>query len=85
MMMLIEPSSSRLFGRQILIFHFPGVIKRVKRRVPDQVPERPGAGYFALGMQNPNGIAVGVAMCPQPLIDQQWSQLDGQTELLCPV
>jgi hypothetical protein len=34
------------FGSQILVFHFPGVIERVKRGVPNQVAERPFAGQL---------------------------------------
>ena len=41
---------------QVFVFHFPGVIQRVKRGVPNQIPERPGAGQFALGMERPNGV-----------------------------
>jgi hypothetical protein len=40
--------TSRLFGSQILVFHFPGMIERVKGGVPDQVPQRPLAGQFPL-------------------------------------
>ena len=39
---------SRLFDRQILVFHFPGMIERVKSGVPYQVPQRPLAGQFTL-------------------------------------
>jgi hypothetical protein len=48
MPMLIEHSTSRLFGSQILVFHFPGMIERVKGGVPYQVPQRPLAGQFTL-------------------------------------
>ena len=41
-------STSRLFGSQILVFHFPGMIERVKCGVPYQVPQRPLAGQFTL-------------------------------------
>ena len=37
-----------LFASQILVFHFPGVIERVKGGVPYQVPQRPLAGQFTL-------------------------------------
>ena len=40
--------TSRLFGSQILVFHFPGMIERVKGGVPYQVPQRPLAGQFTL-------------------------------------
>ena len=40
--------ASRLFGSQILVFHFPGMIERVKGGVPYQVPQRPLAGEFPL-------------------------------------
>jgi hypothetical protein len=40
--------TSRLFGSQILVFHFPGMIERVKGGVPYQVSQRPLAGQFAL-------------------------------------
>jgi hypothetical protein len=43
-----ERSASRLFGSQILVFHFPGMIERVKGGVPYQVPQWPLAGQFAL-------------------------------------
>ena len=40
--------ASRSFGSQILVFHFPGMIERVKGGVPYQVPQRPLAGQFTL-------------------------------------
>ena len=40
--------TSRLFGSWILVFHFPGMIERVKGGVPYQVPQRPLAGQFTL-------------------------------------
>jgi hypothetical protein len=33
--------TSRLFGSQILVFHFPSVIQGVKGGVPNKVSERP--------------------------------------------
>jgi hypothetical protein len=39
---------SRFFGSQILVFHFPGMIERVKGGVPYQVPQRPLTGQFTL-------------------------------------
>ena len=44
-------SPSRLLDAQILVFHFPGVVERVKRGVADQIPEGPFrhlAGRLAL-------------------------------------
>lgn len=43
-----ECLSSSLFDRQVLVFHFPGVVHGVKGGVPNQVPERPLAGQFTL-------------------------------------
>jgi hypothetical protein len=40
--------TSRLFGSQILVFHFPGMIERVKGGVPYQISQRPLAGQFTL-------------------------------------
>ena len=43
--------TSRLFGSQVLVFHFPGVVQGVKGGVPNQEPERPFrhlAGQLAL-------------------------------------
>src|SRR4051812_3000422 len=68
-----EPSwrpASCSFGSQVLVFHFPGVIERVKRGMPNQVPERPGTGHFALDVQRPNRVAIGVAMRGQSLVAQ---------------
>jgi hypothetical protein len=45
--------ASRWFYCLIFVFHLPGVIERVIGGVPNQVPERPGAGHFVLGMQRP--------------------------------
>src|SRR5438067_11303560 len=53
---------------QVFVFHFPGVIERVIRGMPNQVPQRPDAGHFALGMERPNGIAIGVAVRSQALV-----------------
>src|SRR6476660_5229053 len=85
MAMLMERSASRSFASQILVFHFPGVIERVKRGVPNQVPERPRAGHVALGMQRPNGVAIGFAMRVQSLIAQQRFLRRAHAELLRPV
>ncbi len=50
---IFDPISlSRSFSSQILVLHFPGVIERMIRGVPNQVPELPGAGDFALGMKH---------------------------------
>src|SRR5215471_3193558 len=49
------------FASQILVFHFPGVIERVKRGVPNQVPERPFrllASLLALGVVVPYCLAI---------------------------
>src|SRR6266511_4015306 len=73
------------FAGQILVFHFPGVIERVKRGVPNQVTQRPRAGHFALGMQRPNGVAIGVAMRVQSLIGQYRVLRREHAELLRPV
>src|SRR5215217_6648197 len=60
--------TSRSFGGKVLVFQFPNVIHRMKRGVPNQEPERPRAGRFALGMQRPNCMALGVAMRVQSLV-----------------
>src|SRR6266581_8002618 len=80
--------SLRSFGGEVLVFHFPGVIQRVIRGVPNQVPERPGSGHFALGMERPNGCAIGVALRLQSLVRRHHAlrQLrHDQPELLPPV
>src|SRR5262249_49127294 len=59
-----------LWGGQVLVFHFPRVVHRVKRGVPNQVSQRPGPGHLALGMELPNGFAVGVAVRLQALVGQ---------------
>jgi hypothetical protein len=46
--LLVEHQASRLFDTQIFVFHFPGVIERVKRSVPNQETERPRASHFVL-------------------------------------
>jgi hypothetical protein len=56
---------------QVFVFHFPGVVQRVIRGVPNQIPERPSSGHFALRMERPNGVAIGVAVRLQTLVDQQ--------------
>jgi len=55
---------------QVFVFHFPGVIQRVIRGVPNQIPQRPSSGHFALSMERPNGVAIGVAVRLQTLVDQ---------------
>ena len=62
---------NRIVACQILVFHFPRVIQRVKGGVPKQIPERPGAGRFALSVELPNGSAIGVAVRAQSLVGQQ--------------
>lgn len=47
---------------QVSVFHFPCVIQCVICRVADQIAERPGAGWFALGMKQANGSAKGVSV-----------------------
>jgi len=56
------------YDGQVFVFHFPGVIQRVKRSVPNQIPERPGAGHFAFRMERTNGVAIGVAVRSQALV-----------------
>jgi hypothetical protein len=73
------------FGSQILVFHFPGVIQRMIRGVPNQIPERPGAGHFALRMEGPSCIAIGIAMGIQSLVNQQRVQRREHAEFLRPV
>jgi len=56
-----------LFASQILVFHFPGVIERVKGGVPNQVPERPFrllASLLALGVVVPYCLAIGITIRP---------------------
>src|SRR4051794_13417645 len=81
----MERAASRALGRQILVFHFPGVIERVKSGVPNQIAQRPRASYLALGMQRPNGGAIGVAMRVQALVGQQRLLRRAHAELLLPV
>src|SRR5689334_18766205 len=57
-------------GSQILIFHFPGVIEGVKGGVPNKVPQWPLAGRLILGVQLPDGLAIGLAMRLQSLVGQ---------------
>jgi hypothetical protein len=68
--LLVSVGRSRVGGGHILVFHFPCVIQRMKRGVPNQIPERPGAGWFALGMERPNGRAIGIAVRPQTFVGQ---------------
>src|SRR6266852_2582459 len=70
---------------QVFVFHFPGVIQRVIRGVPNQIPERPSAGQFALGMERPNGSAIGVAVRAQALVGQLRTVRSAQPELRSPV
>src|SRR6266851_9937597 len=77
--------SLRSFGGEVLVFHFPGVIQRVIRGVPNQVPERPGSGHFTLGMERPNGCGIGVAMRFQFLVGQHRVVRREYPELLRPV
>jgi len=58
----VRTAPSGLFAGQVFVFHFPGVVERVIRGVPDQVAERPGARHIALGMQRPNRAAIGFAV-----------------------
>ena len=61
---------SRAVACQVLVFHFPRVIQRVKCGVPNQIPKRPGAGHFALGVERPDGIEISLAVCAQALVDK---------------
>ncbi len=70
---------------QVFVFHFPCVIERVKRSVPNQKLERPGSGHFALSMECPNGVAIGVAVRLQTLVDRQRNLRNVHPELLCPL
>src|SRR5260370_39986307 len=70
---------------QVFVFHFPGVIQRVIRGVPNQIPERPSSGHFTLSMERPNGVAIGVAVRLQTLVDQHRTFLSGHPDLLCPL
>src|SRR5215472_11717095 len=70
---------------QIFVFHFPGVIQRVIRGVPNQIPQRPGAGQFALSMERPNGVAIGVAVRGETLVGEPRTVRSAQPELLCPL
>src|SRR6202022_3289463 len=71
---------------QVFVFHFPGVIHRVIRGVPDQISEWPGSGHFALRMERPNCRAIGVAVRFQSLVVGHhgtfWSV---HPDLLCPL
>ena len=62
--------TSRLYASQIFVFHFPGMIERVKGGVPYQVPQRPLAGQFTLRVVVPDCVAIGIAMRLQPLARQ---------------
>ena len=56
-----------LFASQILVFHFPGVIERVKGGVPNQEPQRPLcllASLLALGVVVPYCLAIGITIRP---------------------
>src|SRR5579859_389134 len=70
---------------QVFVFHFPGVIQRVIRGVPNQIPQRPGTGQFALRMECPNGVAIGVTVRLQPLVAQHRILGSGYPDLLCPL
>ena len=66
---------------QVFVFHFPGVIQRVIRGVPNQIAERPGSGHFALSMERPNGIAIGVTVRFQALVGQLRAVRSAQSQL----
>src|SRR5215469_6955907 len=70
---------------QVFVFHFPGVIQRVIRGVPNQIPERPSAGHFALRMEHPNGVAIGLAVRLQTLVDQHSTLGSMHPDLFCPL
>jgi hypothetical protein len=53
---------------QVFVFHLPGVIHRVIGAVPDQEPQRPRSRHPALGMERPDGRAIGAAVRLQPLV-----------------
>src|ERR687888_52505 len=66
--------SAGTFGSQILVFHFPGVIERVKGGVPNQEPQRPFrllASLLALGVVVPDCLAISITIRPQFLVSQQ--------------
>src|SRR4051794_39032345 len=66
--------SAGTFASQILVFHFPGVIERVKGGVPNQEPERPFrllASLLALGVVVPYSLAIGIAIRPQSFVSQR--------------
>src|SRR5689334_6760947 len=66
--------SAGTFASQILVFHFPGVIERVKGAVPNQEPERPFrllASLLALSVVVPDCLAIGITIRPQSLVSQQ--------------
>ena len=66
-----------LFASQILVFHFPGVIERVKGGVPNQEPQRPFrllASLLALGVVVPYCLAIGITIRPfQSPVEKQES------------
>src|SRR5262245_18665108 len=66
--------SLALFASQIVVFHFPRVIERVKGGVPSHVPVRPFrllASLLALGVVVPYCLAIGITIRPQSLVSQQ--------------
>src|SRR6266568_5889428 len=70
---------------QVFVLHFPGVIERVIGGVPHQIAQRPGACQFALGMERPNGAAIGVAVRSQALVAQHRTLGSGHPKLSSPV
>src|SRR5574341_1151001 len=70
---------------QVFVFHFPGVIQRMIRGVPNQIPERPSSGHFALRMERPNGTARGIPVRSQALVGQNRTVRSAQPELRSPV
>src|SRR4051812_28680307 len=73
--------SNRLVtATQILVFHFPGVIERVKGGVPYQEPERPFrllASLLALGVVVPYCLAIGITIRHQSIVSQQHISIIG--------
>lgn len=63
-------SDSSFLDSQVPVFHFPGVVKSVKRSVPNQEPQRPFrhlARHLALRVVFADSIAISFAVRSQSL------------------
>src|SRR5258706_11046758 len=53
--------------------------------MPNQIPKRPSAGHFALGVERPDGIEISVAVSAQALVDKDHTVRCEHSEFRSPV